>query len=142
MSDLALNIDDEFAERKRISLFERAYAVLTPLRLTRAQAGRAWEAFQAFPDGVTRIAREAECGRVPAALFMAKLTAGDHELPPHKPKPRPTGWRFQRGSHGGTYVEDPEGMDTPPPGYFTTPGGSSTRHVEKEPERLDLGERL
>lgn len=31
--------------------------------------------------------------------------------------PRKTGWRFVRGSHGSTYVPDPEGTDTPPREY-------------------------
>lgn len=29
-------------------------------------------------------------------------------------RPRVTGWRFARGSHGGTWVEDPAGTDRPP----------------------------
>ena len=37
-------------------------------------------------------------------------------------KERPTGFRFQRGTHGGTWVRDPRGTDVPPPGVQTPPG--------------------
>lgn len=30
---------------------------------------------------------------------------------------RRTGWRFVRGSHSGSYVRDPQGMDIPPGEY-------------------------
>jgi hypothetical protein len=33
------------------------------------------------------------------------------------PKERKTGFRFVRGTHGGAFVRDPEGNDTPPVGY-------------------------
>jgi len=33
------------------------------------------------------------------------------------PKGRKTGFRFVRGTHGGAFVRDPEGNDTPPVGY-------------------------
>jgi hypothetical protein len=134
---LRVDSAEERAAREAELFFERARAVLTPLRLNRGQLADAWEAFQNFPDGVTRIAREALSGRIPAALFLTKLHAGDHENGVHVPQKAPTGWRFQRGSHSGTYVEDPEGFDTPPPGYFTTPGGSSNGLVMREPERLE-----
>ena len=35
---------------------------------------------------------------------------------------RPTGYRFIRGSHGGTWVRDPEGTDVLPPGLRPPPG--------------------
>jgi hypothetical protein len=35
---------------------------------------------------------------------------------------RRTGWRFARGTHGGTYVPDPEGMDILPTGYSIPSG--------------------
>jgi hypothetical protein len=42
------------------------------------------------------------------------------------PKERKTGFRFVRGTHGGAFVRDPEGNDTPPVGYevprVTEPG--------------------
>jgi len=34
-----------------------------------------------------------------------------------RPKERKTGFRFVRGTHGGAFVRDPEGNDTPPVGY-------------------------
>ena len=40
-------------------------------------------------------------------------------LPPRKP----TGWRFARGSHAGTYVRDPEGYDRPPKEFFASMKG-------------------
>jgi hypothetical protein len=36
-------------------------------------------------------------------------------------KDRPTGFRFQRGSHSGTWVRDPEGTDVLPPGAQPPP---------------------
>jgi hypothetical protein len=36
-------------------------------------------------------------------------------------KERPTGFRFKRGSHSGTWVRDPEGTDVPPPGVQLPP---------------------
>jgi hypothetical protein len=36
---------------------------------------------------------------------------------PGKELRRYTGWRFVRGSHGSTFVEDPLGTDRPPPSY-------------------------
>lgn len=33
------------------------------------------------------------------------------------PKERKTGFRFVRGTHGGAFLRDPEGNDTPPVGY-------------------------
>lgn len=43
-----------------------------------------------------------------------------------RPKERKTGFRFVRGTHGGAFVRDPEGNDTPPVGYevprVTEPG--------------------
>jgi len=99
---LRVDSAEERAAREAELQFERARSVLTPLYLNRAQLGRAWEAFQNFPAGVTRIAREAQCGRVPAALFMAKLTAGDHENGTHIPKPRPTA-----GASNGARTAEP-----------------------------------
>jgi hypothetical protein len=37
-------------------------------------------------------------------------------------KERPTGYRFQRGTHSGTWIRDPEGTDVPPPGVQAPPG--------------------
>lgn len=34
---------------------------------------------------------------------------------------RPTGFRFKRGSHSGTWIRDPEGTDVPPPGVQVSP---------------------
>jgi hypothetical protein len=36
-------------------------------------------------------------------------------------KERPTGFRFKRGSHSGTWVRDPEGTDVLPPGVRPPP---------------------
>jgi hypothetical protein len=37
-------------------------------------------------------------------------------------KERPTGFRFLRGSHSGTWIRDPEGTDVLPPGIQAPPG--------------------
>jgi hypothetical protein len=34
---------------------------------------------------------------------------------------RPTGFRFQRGSHSGVWIRDPEGTDVLPPGVQPPP---------------------
>ena len=38
-------------------------------------------------------------------------------------KERPTGFRFKRGSHSGTWIRDPEGTDVLPPGVQPPPSG-------------------
>ena len=51
------------------------------------------------------------------------------------PRERVTGWRFVRGTHSGTYVEDPKGVDRLPLGYDFTehahPGDARTRRERK-----------
>jgi hypothetical protein len=51
---------------------------------------------------------------------MHRVSRGEHfdaqlELEPKRK--RRTGWRFVRGSHAGTYVQDPNGTDEPPSGH-------------------------
>lgn len=52
-----------------------------------------------------------------AALGLEDSTAGDERR-------RRTGYRMVRGSHGATYVRDPQGTDPLPLGY-TIPKGAA-----------------
>lgn len=51
-----------------------------------------------------------------ASLAFEAMTEGKRA--DAKAKPRVTGWRWVRGTHGGTYVADPKGTDRLPPGYL------------------------
>lgn len=89
---------------------------LEPLRLTSKQRNEAMEAYKVNPRGVRRLVREAMPRRNPASVFLARLRGGEHLRPDLAAGPI-TGWRFIRGTHSGTYVEDPRGRDRLPTGY-------------------------
>lgn len=117
------------------ALRARAKEALAPLALHHSQKREAWQAFLASPDGVERVAAQSQSGspHSPAAIFLAAIRNGEHLLD-HTPKPRYTGWRFVRGSHSGTYVEDPKGTDPLPAGYdFATHSRPGTPEKEREP---------
>lgn len=69
------------------------------------------------PDQIRRgIDTLLERGLHPAALPSTVHAAGLRRA--HAPPAqRITGWRWVRGTHGSTYVEDPVGTDSPPKGY-------------------------
>jgi hypothetical protein len=50
-------------------------------------------------------------------------------------KTRKTGWRFVRGTHGGSYVPDPEGVDRPPSGYADSYREAEERRAREEANR-------
>lgn len=50
-------------------------------------------------------------GRIERDLALLKAAVAE------KPVDVRTGWRRVRGSHGDSYVRDPEGVDEPPAGY-------------------------
>lgn len=98
--------------------------------LTRAAKVQLHDAWLDEPEAVERIARECaiygrERGNVGAGLLLTRLRRGDHYpamfITPMASEavtaaPRYTGWRFVKGSHGSTFVRDPEGVDLPPKG--------------------------
>ena len=90
---------------------------LEPLRLTLKQRNEAIEAYGVNPRGVRRLVREAMTRANPAAAFLARLRRGEHLRPDNDHRPI-TGWRFVRGTHSGTFVEDPRGRDRLPTGYL------------------------
>lgn len=50
-------------------------------------------------------------------LLLKMIRDGDHRAEHDPSAPIPTGYRFVRGTHSGTYVEDPAGVD-PLPAYY------------------------
>lgn len=107
-------------------LDKKTLLLLASFRFTPPQKREVWEALKAHPDGVVRCARRAKSvsernGTSGAGLLLTMIRSGEHTLEPNPTAPRITGWRFVRGSHSGSYVEDPNGVDPLPPGYdFTT----------------------
>jgi hypothetical protein len=111
------------------NLRRRALEAFLTFKFTDRQWEEVWEAFQAEPDSCERLALRAMSGQNPVALFLSELRAGAHLEPEHVPV-RYTGWRFVRGSHGGSYVRDPRGLDRLPAGYdFGTHPPRGTRET-------------
>lgn len=103
-------------------LDEKTLLLLAAFRFTPPQKREVWEALKAHPDGVVRCACRAKAvsersGSSGAGLLLTMIRADEHTLRPDPTAPRVTGWRFVRGTHSGTFVEDPNGVDTLPPGY-------------------------
>jgi hypothetical protein len=95
---------------------DQAEDTFTALDLDGAGLLEAWTAYEANPDGTIRTAITASSGRNPSGLFLHLIRKGNHLKPPRQGR-KLTGWRFARGSHGGTYVKDPLGTDPLPKGY-------------------------
>lgn len=103
--------------------------LLDSLQLTDAQRRWVETAHRDAPAGTGQLAREAaEYGRVRgntgAGLLLHRLRRGDHfdaelaiDAGTSGDKRKVTGWRWTRGSHGETWVRDPNGRDVPPKGY-------------------------
>ena len=100
-------------------------ALLDAFGLTAGQRREVDAARADAPEGLLVVAREsrrygAKRGNSGAGLLMHRIKRGDHyeaelALEPEAERARITGWRYVRGSHGSTYLQDPEGTDVPPP---------------------------
>lgn len=95
--------------------------LISAFGLTGDQRAEVAKAFEQHPAGTELCAHRAQAEGLKnrntgAGLFLTMIRRGDHILPPpsSKPERRITGWRFQRGSHSGSYVTDPAGTDPPP----------------------------
>lgn len=88
-----------------------------------------WVAFEENAEGTIQLALSSFEGQNPAGVFEFRRRRGDHQVAGGQ---RRTGWRFVRGTHGGTYVRDPRGVDTPPPGYDLTTRGGARQTAELE----------
>ena len=109
-------------------LRRRRAAALAPFGLTGSGKLEVEEAYLEAPDAVDEIIRQAvesaakgKLRTTPAHVLVAACRKGDHlriQAMLHVPRrERRTGWRWVRGSHSGTYVQDPEGTDRLPEGY-------------------------
>lgn len=97
------------------ALREEATALFRDLGLDERGITTAWLAFDAHPKGTVQIALESFEGRNPSGLFLFFVGRGEH-MRRNGGKKR-TGWKWQRGTHSGTYVRDPRGTDPLPMGY-------------------------
>lgn len=112
------------AARKRDPIWDALEAIFgtAPAGMERGRWNAAAKSLRA--DGATaeQVAAAADayprvfagCAMTPTALAANWTTLTRAR---DGPGPRRTGWRFVRGSHGSTYVQDPDGTDTPPKGY-------------------------
>jgi hypothetical protein len=82
---------------------------------TERQRSEALDAWTENPWGTRQVMRAAFRANNPVAEFLERIRRREHTRPSAGAKL--TGWRFVRGSHSGTYVEDPWGTDPLPPGY-------------------------
>ena len=72
----------------------------------------------AIPHNISAIAKETRLERHTVAkslqaLIDLKLVSVTKTPRRGGKPPKVTGWRFVRGSHGGTFIQDPEGTDYP-----------------------------
>ena len=83
----------------------------------------------AIPFNVSAIAKETKLERHTVGKSLEKLLNEgllNETKTPRRPgvkPPRKTGWRYARGSHGGTYVRDVDGYDRPPKEFFASMKG-------------------
>lgn len=108
------------------SLAQQAQQLLEPFRIAQANKREVWNAYRENPGGVERCAARAsskgrQSGTTGAGLLVGMIREGEHLIEPDTTARPVTGWRFVRGSHSGTYVQDPHGTDPLPPGYDFTP---------------------
>jgi hypothetical protein len=119
------------------SLKELAHRLLAPFQFTAAQKREVWEALKASPDGVERCALQAKAyaqrdGTSGAGLLLTMIRRNDHLIEADPDVLRPTGWRYVRGTHSGTFVPDPSGTDPLPAGYdFMTHSPQHDQEVEE-----------
>jgi hypothetical protein len=100
-------------------------ALIESFGLHETQLETALAAFREAPRGLIVVALDsrkigAARGNTGAGLLMHRIRRGDHydeELALEPPKPKRTGWRRVRGSHGETWLQDPQGTDVLPRDY-------------------------
>lgn len=125
-------------------LRSEARRLFPPFGFTEAQKREVWEAFRANPDGVERCALRARAtgkrnGNTGAGLLLEMLRRGDHGATFDPTARQITGWRFDRSTASGVYVEDPEGTDPLPPGYDFTPATGPAYRLWTEYWNGDFG---
>jgi hypothetical protein len=98
-------------------------AAVAPLENGKRLDGRGLEdclaAFNDNPEGFQLVVEDIRCRngvRRPLGVLVWRIRRGEIPQPRSGNRPRQprTGWRYVRGSHGGTHVPDPEGTDPPP----------------------------
>ena len=94
-----------------------ATELFAELELVGPAEHEAWTAFDSNQQGTIRCARKALGGRSPAGLFLHMIRQGEHMKPGRRQGKRRTGWRWVRGTHGGTFVPDDKGTDHLPAGH-------------------------
>lgn len=97
-------------------------ALLRSFNLSTRGRSKVGDALALSPEGTLRCAREAALyasrhGGTGAGLLVTMLERDEHLQDSQTPQRRPTGWRFVRGTHSGTYVRDRKGTDPLPAGY-------------------------
>ena len=100
-------------------------ALVRSFGLTDSQVATVERAYTEAPQGLMVVALEsknyaAARGNTGAGLLMHRIYRGEHydeELALDPERKRRTGWRYVRGSHAGTFVEDSEGTDELPRDY-------------------------
>lgn len=103
---------------------ETEIALLNSFNLSESQSVTALRAFEDAPQGLIIIALEcrrygAARGNSGAGLLIHRIARGEHfdaQMDLEPKRQRRTGWRRVRGTHGTTYVQDPDGTDEPPSG--------------------------
>jgi hypothetical protein len=96
--------------------------LLQSFKLRPRQKARVWDAYLENPEGLERVALQAqgignENGNTGAGLLLTMIERGDHLSEATRGGRRVTGWRFIRGTHSGSYVRDKRGTDPLPQGY-------------------------
>jgi hypothetical protein len=96
--------------------------LLQSFNLTPSQKAEVWQAWLENDDGVELCAERAQAkgrrnGNTGAGLLLHMIRGGEHRITADETRRTVTGWKFQRGTHGGSYVRDPKGTDPLPAGY-------------------------
>lgn len=105
-------------------------ALLEGFNLGPEQARVAGKCYQEAPNGMLELMRRCRLygearGNSGAGLLFHRAGKGEHYDLELESDPegdgidtrRITGWRWSRGSHGETWIRDPQGRDVPPKGY-------------------------
>ena len=103
-------------------LSEPERELLAGFKLRSRQKREVWDAYLENPAGLLETAARAReqgarGGTSGAGLLLVMIRRGDHLERPVLDGRRVTGYRFQRGSHSGTYFRDPFGTDPLPYGF-------------------------
>lgn len=114
-------------EQSSSSVHQHLPAAAAALKPSRSQIDRWATAAGDEPERFAACLSSAlERGTRPAAYLDALVSRGEWPQPTtllNGAGPRRTGWRWVRGSHGGTYRQDPEGKDQPPAEFLATVRG-------------------